>query len=44
MTVKCGAEEDISLYKVSSEPIDYAEETSSVIVHFTKQARQAASP
>lgn len=27
------------LYEVSSEPIDYAEETGSVVVHFTKEGK-----
>ncbi len=37
--VKYSADEDILLYEVSQEPIDYAEETGSVIVHFTKEGK-----
>jgi uncharacterized protein YuzE len=36
---KYSPEEDILMYEVSSEPIDYAEETGSVIVHFTKEGK-----
>jgi len=32
-------DEDILLYEVSQEPIDYAEETGSVIVHFSKKGK-----
>ena len=37
--IKYSPDEDILLYEVSSEPIDYAEESGSVIVHFTKEGR-----
>lgn len=30
---------DILLYEVSSDPIDYAEESGSVIVHFSKESK-----
>jgi hypothetical protein len=39
MKMKYSADEDILTYEVSSEPIDYAEETGSVIVHFTKEGK-----
>ena len=39
MNIKYNAQEDILLYEVSSEPIDYAEETGSVVVHFTKEGK-----
>jgi hypothetical protein len=34
--VKYEPKDDILTYEVSNEPIDYAEEMDSVIVHFTK--------
>ena len=37
MKVRYSDEEDILMYEVSKEPIDYAEEMDSVIVHFTNQ-------
>ncbi|MGI0080220.1 MAG: DUF2283 domain-containing protein [Nitrososphaerales archaeon] len=37
--IKYSAQEDILLYELSQEPIDYAEETGSVIVHFTKESK-----
>jgi hypothetical protein len=40
--IKYSADEDILLYEVSSEPIDYAEESGSVIVHFTKEGKPDA--
>jgi uncharacterized protein YuzE len=37
--VEYSKEEDILMYEVSDEPIDYAEEMDSVIVHFTKSGK-----
>jgi uncharacterized protein YuzE len=37
--IKYSPDEDILLYEVSREPIDYAEETGSVIVHFSKEGK-----
>jgi uncharacterized protein YuzE len=37
--IKYSPDEDILLYEVSSDPIDYAEESGSVIVHFTKEGK-----
>ncbi len=39
MKVKYSTKEDILMYEVSDEPIDYAEEMDSVIVHFTRSGR-----
>ena len=39
MKVEYSSKEDILMYEVSDEPIDYAEEMDSVIVHFTKSGR-----
>lgn len=39
MKVKYSTEEDILMYEVSDEPIDYAEEMDSVIVHFAKSGK-----
>ena len=39
MKVDYSREEDILMYEVSDEPIDYAEEMDSVIVHFTKSGK-----
>lgn len=39
MKVRYSPGEDILMYEVSSEPIDYAEEMGSVIVHFTKEGK-----
>jgi uncharacterized protein YuzE len=39
LKVKYSTDEDILMYEVSDEPIDYAEEMDSVIVHFTKSGR-----
>ncbi len=39
MRVSYEAKEDILMYEVSDEPIDYAEEMDSVIVHFTKTGK-----
>jgi len=39
MKVDYSKEEDILMYEVSDEPIDYAEEMDSVIVHFTKTGK-----
>lgn len=36
MKVKYYTEDDTLMYEVSEDPIDYAEEMDSVIVHFTK--------
>jgi uncharacterized protein YuzE len=37
--IKYSADEDILLYEVSTEPIDYAEESGPVIVHFSKEGK-----
>ena len=37
MKIKYNREQDILLIDVSQEPIDYAEEVGSIIVHFTKE-------
>ena len=39
MKVDYSKEEDILMYEVSDEPIDYAQEMDSVIVHFTKSGK-----
>jgi uncharacterized protein YuzE len=39
MKVDYDKDEDILMYEVSDEPIDYAEEMDSVIVHFTKSGK-----
>ena len=39
MKVRYSDEEDILMYEVGKEPIDYAEEMDSVIVHFTKEGK-----
>lgn len=39
MRVSYEAKDDILMYEVSDEPIDYAEEMDSVIVHFTKTGK-----
>ncbi len=39
MKVRYSTKEDILMYEVSDEPIDYAEEMDSVIVHFTKSGK-----
>ncbi len=39
MKVEYSSKEDILMYEVSDEPIDYAEEMDSVIVHFTKSGK-----
>ena len=39
MKVDYSKEEDILMYEVSDEPIDYAGEMDSVIVHFTKSGK-----
>ena len=39
MKVEYSGKEDILMYEVSDEPIDYAEEMDSVIVHFTKSGK-----
>lgn len=39
MRVRYSTTEDILTYEVSDEPIDYAEEMDSVIVHFTKAGK-----
>jgi len=39
MKVGYSREEDILMYEVSDEPIDYADEMGSVIVHFTKSGK-----
>lgn len=39
MKVKYDAKEDILMYEVSRDPIDYAEEMDSIIVHFTEDGK-----
>ncbi len=39
LKVKYSTKEDILMYEVCDEPIDYAEEMDSVIVHFTRSGR-----
>jgi len=39
MKVRYDREEDILMTKVSDEPIDYAQEIGSIIVHFTKEGK-----
>ena len=39
MKVRYDREEDILIIRVSGEPIDYAEEIGSIIVHFTKEGK-----
>lgn len=39
MRVKYDREEDILVYEISDEKIDYAEEMGPVIVHFTKDSK-----
>lgn len=39
MKISYNREQDILLYEVSDEPIDYAEEVGPIIVHFTKQGK-----
>ncbi len=39
MKISYNREHDILMYEVSSEPIDYAEEVSPIIVHFSKKGR-----
>jgi len=39
MKISYNREQDILMYEVSDEPIDYAEEVGPIIVHFTKEGR-----
>lgn len=39
MKISYNREQDILMYEVSDEPIDYAEEVGPIIVHFTKSGR-----
>ncbi len=39
MKIRYSRKEDILLIEVSDEPIDYAEEVGSIIVHFTKDEK-----
>jgi len=39
MKISYNREQDILLYEVSDESIDYAEEVGPIIVHFTKQGK-----
>jgi uncharacterized protein YuzE len=39
MKVRYDREEDILMIRISDEPIDYAEEIGSIIVHFTKEGK-----
>jgi hypothetical protein len=39
LNVHYSSDEDILTYEVSREPIDYAEEMGSIIVHFTKDGK-----
>ena len=43
MNIRYDREEDILIYEVSPDKIDYAEELGSIIVHFTK-VRKAGAP
>jgi uncharacterized protein YuzE len=39
MDIRYDKEDDVLVIKVSDEPIDYAEEIGSIIVHFTKSGK-----
>jgi len=39
MNIRYDREEDILIYEVSPDKIDYAEELDSIIVHFTKEGK-----
>ncbi len=39
MKISYNREQDILMYEISDEPIDYAEEVGNIIVHFTKGGR-----
>jgi hypothetical protein len=39
LIVRYSPKEDILMYDISGDPIDYAEEMDSVIVHFTKTGK-----
>ncbi len=39
MKVSYNREQDILMYEISGEPIDYAEEVGDIIVHFTKKGK-----
>lgn len=39
MRVKYDAKEDILMYEIAKDPIDYAEEMDSIIVHFTEDGK-----
>ncbi|VVB91853.1 Uncharacterised protein [uncultured archaeon] len=39
MKISYNREQDILMYEISDEPIDYAEEVGNIIVHFTKEGR-----
>jgi uncharacterized protein YuzE len=39
MKVSYNREQDILMYEISDEPIDYAEEVGDIIVHFTKKGK-----
>ncbi len=39
MKISYNREQDILVYEVNDEPIDYAEEFGNIIVHFTKEGK-----
>jgi len=39
MKISYNREQDILMYEVSDEPIDYAEEVGPIIVHFSKEGK-----
>ncbi|MCX9014949.1 MAG: DUF2283 domain-containing protein [Candidatus Methanoperedens sp.] len=39
MKISYNRDQDILMYEVSEEPIDYAEEVGQIIVHFTKESK-----
>lgn len=39
MKISYNREQDILMYEISDEPIDYAEEVGNIIVHLTKEGK-----
>ncbi len=39
MKISYNREQDILMYEISDEPIDYAEEVGNIIVHFTREGK-----
>ncbi len=39
MKISYNREQDVLMYEISDEPIDYAEEVGNIIVHFTKEGK-----